>query len=74
MGGQNPCRASLSEEERDSTLSSLIEGGDPLSSDCVPLKARKIRKGKRTYPKYIKELKPSSKKLKGFIVGDTTDR
>lgn len=26
MGGQNPCRASLSEEERDSTLSSLIEG------------------------------------------------
>ncbi|KAM3300942.1 hypothetical protein P3S67_015442 [Capsicum chacoense] len=38
--------------------------------DIIPLKARKIRNGKRTYTSYIKELKPSSKKLKGFIVGD----
>jgi len=48
-------RASLSSEERDSTLSSIIEGG---LSEINPRIAREIQNMKRSYPSHITVLKP----------------
>lgn len=57
-----------SDEERESTLSSIIQAG---MSEIEPITAREIRNRKRSYPSYILELKPSRTELKPFIVADT---
>ena len=60
---------SLSEEERESTLSSIIQGG---LREIDPISAREIRHSKkRIKPSYITELKSYRTELKAFIVADT---
>ncbi|KAL3516293.1 hypothetical protein ACH5RR_023195 [Cinchona calisaya] len=60
---------SLSEEDKESTLSSIIQGG---LREIDPISAREIRNSKkRLKPSYIIELKSSRTKLKAFIVADT---
>ena len=58
----------VSSEDRDSQLSSIIQGG---LSEIEPIIARKIRNRKRNYQNFIRSLKPSGTKLQPFIVADT---
>lgn len=67
--GKKKAVPSLSEEERESTLSSIIHGG---LKETDPISAREIRNSKkRNYPSYITELKSYRTELKAFIVADT---
>ena len=68
MDGKKMDRPALSSEERDSTLSSIIQAG---LSEIEQITAREIRNRKRCYPSHITELKPSRTELKPFIVADT---
>lgn len=68
MEGKKMYRPSLSSEERDSTLSSIMKAG---LSEIEPITARAIRNRKRSYPRHIQALKPSRTELKPFIVADT---
>ncbi|PKU66497.1 DNA polymerase [Dendrobium catenatum] len=61
-------RPSLSSEERDSTLYSIMKAG---LSEIEPITARAIRNRKRSYPRHIQALKPSRTELKPFLVADT---
>ena len=69
MDGKKIDIPSLSEDERYSKLSSIIEGG---LREIEPIEVRKIQHSKRSYPKYITAIKPYGRtKLKSFIVADT---
>jgi hypothetical protein len=68
MDGKKRERPALSKEERDSLLSSIIQGG---LTEIEPIRAREIRYRKRSHPSHITALKPSRTKLKAFIVADT---
>ncbi|XP_038683072.1 DNA polymerase-like [Tripterygium wilfordii] len=68
MDGKKMDRPSLSSDERDSSLSSIIQAG---LSEVEPITAREIRYRKRSYPTHITALKPSRTELKPFIVADT---
>src|SRR5437667_6388687 len=68
MDGNKKDREPISSEERESTLSSIIQ--DRLS-EIDPITARVISNRKRSYPRDIKGLKPRRTKLKQFIVADT---
>ena len=61
-------RPSLSSEEIDSILSSIIHAG---LSEIEPITAREIRNSNRSYPTHITALKPCRTELKPFIVADT---
>nr|QHB79550.1 DNA polymerase [Sesuvium portulacastrum] len=60
-------RHPISLEERESTLSSIIQSG---LSEIDHIKCRKIRNRKSKHPSHITALNSSSEKLKPFIVGD----
>jgi len=68
MDGKKMDRSALSSEERDSSLSSIIQAG---LSDIEPITAREIKNRKRSHPTYITALKPCRTELKQFIVADT---
>ncbi|KAH0447230.1 hypothetical protein IEQ34_023942 [Dendrobium chrysotoxum] len=68
MDGKKMYRPSLSSEERDSTLYSIMKAG---FSEIEPITARAIRNRKRSYPRHIQALKPSRTELKPFLVADT---
>lgn len=69
MEGKKKERKALSEKERESTLSEIIQG---KLCEINPIRARKIGNRKhRNNPTYITALKVSSTKLKPFIVADT---
>jgi hypothetical protein len=72
MEGKKMDRPALSSEERDSSLSSIIQASAGLS-EIEPITAREIlnRNRKRSHPTHITALKSSSTKLKPFIVADT---
>lgn len=61
-------RPALSSEERDSSLSSIIQAG---LSEIEPITAREIRNRKRSHPTHITALKPCRTELKPFLVADT---
>jgi hypothetical protein len=61
-------RPALSEEERESSLSSIIQAG---LSEIKPITARDIRNRKRSLPTHITALKPCRTELKPFIVAHT---
>ncbi|CAB4280623.1 unnamed protein product [Prunus armeniaca] len=68
MDGKKMDRPALSSEERDSSLSSIIQAG---LSEIEPITAREIRNRNRSYPTHITALKPCRTELKPFIVADT---
>lgn len=68
MDGKKMDRPSLSSEERDSSLSSIIQAG---LIEIEPITAREIRNRKRSYPTHITALKPCRTELKPFMVADT---
>lgn len=65
--GQKKDWAPLSSEERDRTLTSIIQAG---LTDIDPIPTRDIHNRKRSYPKRISRLRPSNKELKPFLVAD----
>ncbi|KAJ8746889.1 hypothetical protein K2173_010161 (mitochondrion) [Erythroxylum novogranatense] len=72
-GGKKMDRVPLSEEERDSTLYSIIESIQSQSrlSEIEPITARDIINRKRRYPStHITALKGRRTKVKPFIVAD----
>ena len=68
MDGKKMDRPALSSEERDSTLSSIIQAG---LSEIEPITAREILNRKRSHPTHITALKPCRTELKPFMVADT---
>lgn len=68
MEGKKKDRTSLSLEDRDRILSSMIEGG---FSEIEPIRAKEIKNRKCSYPSHITELKACRTELKPFIVADT---
>lgn len=68
MEGEKKERQTLSEEDRDSILSSIIEGG---LSEIDPVRAKDIANRKCSYPTHITSLKQCRTELKPFIVADT---
>lgn len=68
MDGKKMDRPALSSEERDRSLSSIIQAG---LSEIKPITAREIRNRKRSYPTHITVLKPCRTELKPFMVADT---
>ena len=68
MDSKNMDRPALSSEERDSTLSSIIQAG---FSEIEPKTAREIRNRKRSHPTHITALKACGTKPKPFMVADT---
>nr|YP_010127582.1 DNA-polymerase-like [Bougainvillea spectabilis]QPP04906.1 DNA-polymerase-like [Bougainvillea spectabilis] len=67
IDGNKKDRAPLSSEERDRSLSLIIDAG---SREIDPIQARVIINRKRSYPTHITALKSSSTTLKPFIVSD----
>jgi hypothetical protein len=61
-------RPAPSDEERYSTLSSIIQGG---FSEIKPITAREILNRKRSHPTHITALKACRTELKPFMVADT---
>lgn len=66
MDGKKMDWPAISSEERDSSLSSIIQAG---LSEIEP--AREIRNRKRSHPTHITALKPCRTVLKPFMVADT---
>lgn len=66
---KNMDRPSPSSEERDSTLSSIIQGELTEIEPITP--ARKMRYRKRNYPTHITKVIPRSTERKPFLVADT---
>ena len=58
----------VSSEDINSLLSSIIQGG---LSEIEPIIAREIRNRKRSYPNFIRSIKPSGTELQPFLVADT---
>jgi DNA polymerase type B, organellar and viral len=68
MDGKKMDWPTISSEERDSSLSSIIQA---RLSEIEQITAREIRKSKRSYPTHITTLKPWRTALKPFMVADT---
>lgn len=68
MDGKKMDRPAISEDERYSTLSSIIQAG---LTEKESIRAREIRNRNRSHPSHITALKASRTELKAFMVADT---